>query len=123
VKSRPYRDTEGLLTVGVGHLLDATMPDALIELILDFDISVAIEELDRAFDGWRDHSPERQNVLIELQFNLGANRLAGFVKFWAAMKARDYARASQELLASKWAAQVGKRSTTLARRLQENTLA
>lgn len=122
VKNRPYRDSEGLLTVGVGHLLDATMPDKLIDLMLDFDIGLAIEELDRAFPIWRTLTTPRQNVLIELMFNLGAPRLAKFIKFWAAIGRNDYAQASQELLQSKWADQVKGRAVTLAKRLREDLL-
>lgn len=122
VKNRPYRDSEGLLTVGVGHLLDATMPDKLIDLILDYDIGLAIEELDRAFPIWRTLSTARQNVLIELMFNLGSPRLSKFVRFWAAIGKQDYAQASQELLTSKWADQVKGRAVTLAKRLREDLL-
>ena len=122
VKRFPYRDTEEKLTIGVGHLLDAEMPPKLIDLILEFDISVAVEELDRVFPSWRTHSEARQTVLVELCFNLGAPRLKEFTKFWFAMQQQNYDEASRQLLDSKWAKQVKGRADTLTRRLREDSL-
>ena len=46
-------------------------------------------------------------------FNLGLTRLLGFKKFLAALEAEDWDRAAEEMLDSKWAVQVGPRSTRL----------
>jgi lysozyme len=46
-------------------------------------------------------------------FNLGLTRLLGFKKFLAAMEAGDWKTAGVEMLDSKWARQVGVRSTRL----------
>ena len=120
VKASLYKDTEGHITGGCGHNFDQPLPDKLIDLILDFDVQVAIEELDRAFPSWRTHSSARQNVLIELMFNLGAPRLGQFIRFWYALEQRNYPVAAQELLSSKWATQVKGRAETLAKRLRED---
>jgi len=122
VKASLYKDTEGHVTGGCGHNFDQPLPDKLIELILDFDVQVAIEELDRAFPSWRTHSSARQNVLIELMFNLGAPRLGQFIRFWYALEQRNYSVAAQELLQSKWATQVKGRAETLATRLKDDVL-
>lgn len=121
-KNKLYRDTEGHLTGGVGHNFDQPLPEVLIDLILDFDISVAVEELDRVFPSWRTHSEARQTVLVELCFNLGAPRLKEFTKFWFAMQQQNYDEASRQLLDSKWAKQVKGRADTLTRRLREDSL-
>ena len=113
-KNKLYRDTEGHLTGGVGHNFDEPLPEKLIDLILEFDISVAIEELDRVFPSWRTHSSNRQNVLVELMVNMGAPTLQEFRKFWYAMGQNDYETAANELLSSKWATQVHSRADTLA---------
>lgn len=121
VKASLYKDTEGHITGGVGHNFDNPLPEKLIDLILDFDVTVAIEELDRAFPSWRIHSTARQNVLIELMFNLGAPRLGQFTRFWFALSHKDYVTAAKELLQSKWATQVKGRANTLADRLMDDT--
>ena len=45
--------------------------------------------------------------MINMLFNLGLPRLLGFTNMWAAIQAGDYAKAADEMLDSKWAAQVG----------------
>jgi lysozyme len=117
----PYEDSMGLLTVGYGHLLERPITREEAEVFLISDIQTAIKELDRAFPDWKNHSEVRQNVLIELVFNIGAPRLAGFLKFWAALRDRNYKRAAAELLNSKWRQQVGQRAVTLAARMETDS--
>ena len=50
-----------------------------------------------------------------MAFNLGAVRLAGFVKFIAAVETHDYATAACEMLDSLWASQVKGRAITLSK--------
>jgi lysozyme len=117
----PYEDPMGILTVGYGHNLEQDITRADAEVMLISDIQKAIKELDRAFKGWKDHSETRQNVLIEMMFNMGATRLAGFRRFWFALSNKDYQTATQEMLDSKWASQVGQRARTLAARMETNS--
>lgn len=122
LRLKAYQDSEGVWTCGYGRnlqQLEITKEQAEVWLIED--AAKAIKELDRAFPGWKDHSETRQNVLIEMMFNLGAPRLAGFVNFWAALRAKDYKRAAQEMIASRWAKQVGQRAITLAARMETDT--
>lgn len=106
-------------TIGVGHNLeDRPISKRASTVILEDDIDVAIAELDRAFQGWRQHSDAIQDVLVELSFAMGAPKLAGFKKMWAALDARDYPEAANQLLDSKWATQVGKRAKTLAENMR-----
>jgi lysozyme len=118
VRALPYVDSEGHATVGVGHKLTEPLPDSVIDLLLRADIDKAIAELDRAFFGWTVHNAARQEVLAELSFNLGAPRLAGFIKFWKALDRRDYNAAADELLDSLWAKQVKGRAITLAEQMR-----
>ena len=123
-KLKAYQDSEGVWTIGVGrNLQNLTITEQQANEWLAEDLQTAVNELDRAFKGWRDHSPARQNVLIELCFQLGAPRLAGFLKFWAALRSQDYATAALELLASRYASQVPKRAHTLAKRLEMDQFA
>lgn len=119
VRHQPYRCTAGALTIGVGRNLDAKgLSSDEIEILLDRDIHDCIFDLGRERHGWRAHSSARQNVLIELAFNLGMPRLNLFVKMWQALEDRDYIKASEEMLSSHWAAQVGQRAVTLAQMMR-----
>lgn len=119
---KAYQDPIGIWTIGYGRnlqQLEITRDQAEVWLIED--ATKAINELNRAFQGWKDHSETRQNVLIEMMFNMGAPRLAGFLKFWAALRDKNYHAAAQEMLSSRWASQVGQRAKTLAARMETNT--
>jgi lysozyme len=47
-------------------------------------------------------------------FNMGVPRLMKFVKMWGAIEVGDFYEASEQMLDSRWATQVGKRSEGLA---------
>lgn len=112
-----YRDHLGNNTIGVGHLMSRPISDQAVEQILADDIKITVQEMDNTFPGWRDHDEIRQNVLVEMCFNMGAPRLRQFHRMWAALKDQDYATASAEMLKSRWYLQVGRRAETLAQRM------
>jgi lysozyme len=56
----------------------------------------------------------RRGVLINMLFNMGLPKVMKFKKMLAAISDSAWNRASAEMLNSKWARQVGKRSTYLA---------
>lgn len=122
IKTKPYEDSEGNLTIGIGRNLDKGISKSLIDVMYQEDVAEAVAELDRAFTGWREHSEARQTVLVELMFNLGAPRLAGFKLFWLAMRAHNYPEAAKQLMDSLWAKQVKTRAVTLADRLLRDVL-
>ena len=113
-RNLPYQDSLGVWTVGYGHNMEVPLSDRAIEQILEDDLHSAVSELDRAFPSWKQHSENRQDVLVEMIFNLGAPRLSSFKNMWKALDDKDYPQASAEMLDSKWASQVGQRAETLA---------
>jgi lysozyme len=118
-RNLPYEDSLGFETIGVGHLLSNPLSKVAISQILDDDINSAIAHLERYFKDWRSHSDARQNVLIEMMFNMGARRLGGFKLMWAALERQDYPGAAREMRNSQWARQVHGRAETLAK-IMEN---
>lgn len=53
-----------------------------------------------------------------MHFNIGLARLKGFAKALAAIERGDYKTAAAEMLDSKWARQVGKRASELAKQME-----
>lgn len=109
-----YTDTVGKVTGGVGHnFTDNGISPAVCDLMLDEDIGRAINDLKtfRWFNGLDDM---RQRVLVDLVFNIGLPRLRGFRLMLAAVEAGDFEEASQQMLDSLWAHQVGHRAIRLA---------
>ena len=114
IRTKPYRCSAGKLTIGVGHNLDdkpITKRAAL--LILEDDIADVVADLDRALPWWRDMDDARQNVLANMCFNLGLDRLLGFKNALAAMARQDYDEAADEMHNSRWREQVGARADRL----------
>jgi len=118
-KPKPYKDSEGILTIGVGWNLEANgLPEDVIDHLLELGIENAEKALDAIHPNWREHDEARQRVLLNMAFNLGQSRLAGFKKMWAAVAIGDYEEAAAQMLDSKWAGQVGYRATELADRMR-----
>lgn len=116
MRRKPYRCTAGKLTIGVGRNLDdrGISPDEAMYMLAN-DIRDSRRELSAAFS-WFDKLDEvRQAVLIDMCVNLGLSRLQGFRNTLALVGVGKYEAAAQEMLDSKWAEQVGRRSQRLSR--------
>lgn len=118
VRLKPYRDSVGILTIGIGrNLEDRGITDAEARYLLDNDINACINDL-LTLVWFPDLDPVRQRVFVDLCFNLGVKRLREFTKMLDAAGAKDWPRAARELLDSKYAQQVGQRARTLAAMLE-----
>lgn len=115
LRLKPYRDTVGKLTIGVGRNLDDVgISEAEAFLMLDNDARSAAMEARNAFP-WYSGLPEPvQRGLVNMVFNMGLPRVRGFRKMLAAMEAGDFQTAAVEALDSKWARQVGARADRIA---------
>jgi lysozyme len=115
LKLKPYRDTAGNLTIGVGRNLDGVGVSKTEALsLLANDIAGLEAALDAAQPWWRRLDDVRQDVMAELAFNLGTTGLGAFHGTLSALEAGQYAAAADRLLASRWASQVGARANELA---------
>jgi lysozyme len=118
-RDRPYKDSEGYLTIGWGRNLDA-VPLSKEEgaLMLSNDISTAESECEMRFSFFSDLTDIRQEVLTNMMFNLGWPRLKGFKNMIAALEEADYELAAVEMLDSKWHTQVKSRAEKLATQMR-----
>lgn len=119
-RKKAYRDSVGKLSIGVGRNLDDRgLRDSEIDFMLSNDIDEVADELDRAMPWWRSMNDARQNVLANMCFNLGLDRLQGFKNTLASMRAGKYDEAAEGMLDSLWARQVGERAKRLAARMRK----
>lgn len=115
VKQFPYVDTVGKMTIGVGrNITDRGISNATIDQMLQEDIELAQSELDNIYPEWCDLSENRQMVLVDMAFNLGAPRYLSFSKFWSALRRGEYDLAADEMEDSRWSKQVGTRAVRLS---------
>tara|TARA_A100001388_G_scaffold182614_1_gene136867 strand:- start:588 stop:1004 length:417 start_codon:yes stop_codon:yes gene_type:complete len=122
VEHKPYTDTVGKLTIGVGRNLDDRgLSDDEIDYILANDIKIVENELDVWWKDWRTMDETRQRVVADMLFNMGRPTLAKFKNFLSALQEQDYERASVEMMDSNWARQVKGRADTLARMMRDGS--
>lgn len=120
LKLKPYKDSKGKLTIGVGRCLETTgISETEAMILLDNDISKAVSYCRAAFEWFNDLCDSRQNVIASMVFNLGPAGFSEFKKMIEAMGKKDYESAANQMLASKWAADVGKRAPRLAQMMRD----
>ena len=110
-----YKCTAGANSIGVGRNLDSRgISEDEAMFMLNNDIKICIAALDKRYPWWKRLSEARQEVMVDLMFNLGESRLAKFVQFLQSMEtassAEDYAVAAEHLLDSLYAKQLPGRS-------------
>ncbi len=116
---KPYTDTAGKLTIGVGrNLTDCGITAEESGILLANDIERVRLELDRYCSWWTLLSETRQLVLADMCFNLGIHKLLTFKRFLAAAMAGQWDAAADEMLNSQWCHQVGQRAITLSRMMR-----
>jgi lysozyme len=118
-----YQDSLGYWTIGVGKLIDkrkgGRLSDAAIEYLLAEDIDSKVGDLDKNLPWWRNLTPARQRVMINMCFNLGIGGLMKFKNTLGMIERGDYTGASKNMLLSLWAKQVGARAQRLSKMMKE----
>jgi len=111
---------QGHPTIGVGRLLTSArgLSTIEIEMLLENDIEVVVDELNRNVPWWNELNESRQAVMVNLCFNLGWPRLSLFENMLDAAEKGNWDRAADELMDSKWFRQVGLRGLELVEQLR-----
>ncbi len=110
-------------TIGVGHTGTEVHPglvwtDPKIDAQLARDIAHAEAGLDRALPWWRGLCDVRQDVVVQMAFQLG---VAGLLKFRTTLghiEAGRFGAAADAMLASAWADQTPARAKRLAAQMR-----
>tara|TARA_B110000483_G_scaffold241807_1_gene325781 strand:+ start:290 stop:721 length:432 start_codon:yes stop_codon:yes gene_type:complete len=113
-----YKCKAGKNTIGVGRNLDDVgISEDEAMYLLGNDIKRTTDDLDKNWGAWRTFPEIARHVCIDLVFNLG---IAGFMKFRKTRQLMElgmWLQASEELLDSKYAAQLPNRSAYNSRQL------
>lgn len=121
VRLKPYRDTVGKMTIGVGRNLDDRgITEVEAGVLLATDIGIVADDLDRNIPWWRDLPEPARRGLANMAFNLGWPRLAQFHNMLDALQNQDFPAAAKAALASKWAIQVGSRARRIAKLYEDS---
>ncbi len=119
-RSKVYTDTTGNLTIGYGTNLDAGITEQQATALAATKID-ANRELLLTRPWFSNLSPARQDVIENMTYNMGINEVFQFQMMISALATRDFDRAADDMLQSKWAQQVGQRATKLAEIMRKGT--
>ena len=119
-----YLCSENYPTFGIGHMVTETdmeytwpvgtpVTDERILQVFHDDCKVAVTDVELLVDNLSDHPDFVSRVLVNMAFNIGRPRLSKFKNMLAAIEAKDYNLAAEEMIDSKWYRQVGRRSEEL----------
>jgi len=121
-----YPCTSGKLTIGIGrNIQDRGISDDEADYLFRNDIRDCERDLDREYPWWRQLDTARRAVMIELMFNLGADRLRQFSHPGGTLEALEdgqFELAAERLSKSLWARQVKTRAATLIEMLRTGKL-
>ena len=119
LRLKPYTDTVGKLTLGIGRNLEdkgITEQEALF--MLNNDVDYFHGQLNKKLTWFKNLDDARQNVLVNMAFNLGVAGLLTFKNMLDAVRMGLFLVAAEEMLDSKWAKQVGYRAEELAEQMR-----
>ena len=120
LRLKPYLDSVGKLTIGVGRNLDDRgISEDEAYIMLENDYKWTIPALKKVFKTFDSFTKNRQNALISMMFNLGETRFKGFKQMIAAIRAGNWQLASEQALSSTWAKQVKGRAIEIAHALMK----
>ena len=125
-----YLDHLALPTFGIGHLIKDADPEhgqpvgtpvseERVRQAFDLDILVTIEDCHRLYNDFDDLPEEAQLVIANMCFNLGYPRLSNFKGMKAGVDDRDWHRAADEMVDSRWHDQVPNRAKRLVKRIRD----
>ena len=117
-RGEAYQDSEGVWTIGYGtNLQTMKCSEAWAEVKCHEKLTECQEALSH-HPVYRNLSEARQDVLVEMAYNIGVSGLYGFKNMWVALGEGKYNDAAAEGMDSKWATQVGSRARNLMERLE-----
>lgn len=135
-KPSVYKDTAGHNTIGVGfNIYDPSVRSLIPKDVLDSKRALKQEESDKIFNrlytratndaksflGYEAYdklSPVRKNILNDLSYNLGREKLSQFKLLRKALLRGDFNRAANEMVNSDWHKQVKSRAIELENKMR-----
>ena len=123
-----YLCSENHPTFGIGHLITDKDPekgqpvgtevsDTRIQEAFEEDMAVVIKDCEILYSDFYELPEEAQHIIANMCFQLGRPRLSKFKMMKAAVDARDFKEAANQMLDSRWAKQTPNRANRLAERM------
>jgi len=129
IKHEIYLDHLGLPTFGIGHLVLDSDPEhgepvgtpvseeRVVEAF-DSDVETVLADCEELYDDFAELPEEVQLIIANMMFNMGRPRLSKFKGMKAGVDARDWNKAADEMVDSRWYKQVTNRAQRLVDRMR-----
>jgi len=129
IKHEIYLDHLGLPTFGIGHLVLDSDPEhgepvgtpvseeRVVEAF-DSDVETVLADCEELYDDFTELPEEVQLIIANMMFNMGRPRLSKFKGMKAGVDARDWNKAADEMVDSRWYKQVTNRADRLVQRMR-----
>lgn len=119
IELKPYQDTVGKWTIGVGRNLDDIgISEQEAEMLLLNDIKEAERQLITTMPWTQELDEVRFSALLNFVFNVGIGTASKFVNAMGLLKDGSYDMAADEMLNSRWARQVGNRAIEVTNQIR-----
>lgn len=119
LRLKPYKCSEGKLTIGVGRNLDANgISEDEAMYMLEHDINKAKRAAKGLVERFDALSDDIKIVLVSMVFQMGAYGVSKFQNMLQAIEIGAYDVAAVEMLESRWARQTPNRAKRLAERMK-----
>ena len=124
-----YLDHLGLATFGIGHLVTewdeeygwevgTPVSDDRCKEVFDSDIQIVLADCEQLYPDFNELPEEVQRIIANMMFNMGRPRLSKFKGMKAGVDARDWNKAADEMVDSRWYRQVTNRAERLVERMR-----
>ena len=125
-----YLDHLNLPTVGIGHLVTewdqeygkpvgTEVSDERVNELFDQDIEVTIDECKLLYNNFDDLPEKVQHIIANMMFNMGRPRLSAFKGMKKGVDSKDWNKAADEMVDSRWYKQVTNRANRLVERMRK----
>ena len=124
-----YNDHLGYATFGIGHLVTGSDPEyglavgtavseARCKSVFEEDVQIVLGDCEKLYSDFYQLPEEAQLIIANMMFNMGLTRLSKFRGMKNGVDARDWERAADEMVDSRWYNQVTKRADRLVVRMR-----
>jgi len=122
IKPQVYKDSLGLWTIGIGRLVDPSIPGSglrpeEIQYLFANDLEDRLISLSSKLPWMSNLDEARQGVLLNMSFQMGVTGLLKFKNTLELVRTGKYTEASVSMLQSLWAKQTPKRAARLAKQM------
>ena len=130
VEYQIYNDHLGLATFGIGHLvipddeeygkpLGTRISEERVRECFDRDVQSVLRDCTLLYKDFDELPEEVQQIVANMMFNMGYGRLSKFKGMKAGVDAKDWNKAADEMVDSRWYKQVTNRAQRLVDRMRQ----